>query len=164
MDIAPGVGAAQVLLQLPVSIVNSAAQGELIGTFFQPVGRKLCEQGQGIVGELAPADRIQFAEQTDHFRLPGPPQVAGKHLHAVIEAEMVGVRATQGSPFDHAGVAIPGCQPRVVEGTCSGRGILGCFGSSSWRRPQRNSSHHRRRLRDGPCTSNFRAGEKAIEV
>src|SRR6266542_3199527 len=85
----PGGLGVQVLLQPPVGIVNRAAQDQLVGPSLQPLWRELRQQRDRIVIQFAPADRVEFAEEGDHLRLPGPPQVASQRLQPVVQ-RMIG--------------------------------------------------------------------------
>ncbi len=81
--VAPGLRVVQVFLQPPVGVVDAAIEHQLGRPHFQPLGREFRQQGDGIVVELAPANRIEIAEEIDHLRMPGPPQVPGQR-HALI--------------------------------------------------------------------------------
>jgi hypothetical protein len=76
-----GVGACprllvvHVLFQPAIGVVDAAVEDQFGGPHFQPRRREFGQQGDRVMIELAPADRIEIAKQIDDFGVPGPPQV-----------------------------------------------------------------------------------------
>ena len=75
---APGQLGRQILLQATEGIVHATVQHELGGTVLEPLRREFRQQGEWIVVELSPANRIEFTKDLPHVGLPGPPHVAGQ--------------------------------------------------------------------------------------
>jgi hypothetical protein len=58
----PGAVGLQIFLQAAVGVVDAAVQNEFGGAGLELGQRKLGEQGNRILIELAPAERIEIAE------------------------------------------------------------------------------------------------------
>ena len=74
-----------VFLQPAVGLVDAAVEHQFGGPHFQPFGRELRKQGDRVVVQLPPADRVEIAEEVDHFGVPTPPQVSGQRDALFVE-------------------------------------------------------------------------------
>ena len=85
MHVAPGRFRGHVFLEAAVGLIDPAVEHQFRGPGLKPLRREFSQQRYRVVVELAPADRIEFAEEIGHFRMPAPPQVAGQSHTLVVE-------------------------------------------------------------------------------
>ena len=75
----PGVGSAprrdfaDILLQSAVGLIDPAVEHQFGGPHLQPLRRELGEQGDGVMVELPPADRIEVSKEINDVGVPAPP-------------------------------------------------------------------------------------------
>ena len=72
----PGTVSIEILALAAIGIINSAVQHQLAGAPFHHGQRNLRKQGDGIVIELPPANRIEVAKQAAGVMVPTPPKIA----------------------------------------------------------------------------------------
>ena len=75
---APGALGILVLAQAAIGVVDAAVEDEFGGARFQFGERVLVQQRDRTMIELAPAQRIEVAEQARGIVVPAPPQIAGQ--------------------------------------------------------------------------------------
>ena len=85
VGLAPKRRLGDVLLQTPIGVVDAAEEDQLGCPHLEPLGRELREQGDRVVVQLPPADRVEVAEEIDHLRVPTPPEVSGQGHALVIQ-------------------------------------------------------------------------------
>ena len=68
-----------------MGVIDAAEQHHFGRSRDEPLGREFAQQCDGIVVQLSPTDGIQIAEQIDHVRMPGPPQVVRQCKTLVVE-------------------------------------------------------------------------------
>ena len=81
---APGVLRLQVFAEPAVGVVDAPMEGELRRPRLELRRRHLLQQQDGIVVALAPAQRVELAEQADRLFVPAPPQVLGQREEALM--------------------------------------------------------------------------------
>src|SRR5437762_12109606 len=74
----PGAVRAKILLLAAVRVIDPAVEHQFLGAALDSRQGNLCQQGDGIVIQLAPAYGIEVAEQAGGIMIPAPPQVSGE--------------------------------------------------------------------------------------
>ena len=120
VDVAPGRIAGHVFLEPAVGLIDPAVEHEFGGTGFQPLGCELRQQGDRVVVELPPADRVELPEEIGHFRMPAPPEVAGQGHALLVEL----LRRKLIEPRRGMQAAVPD-RGRGTSGCTGGAGLFG---------------------------------------
>ena len=95
----PGAVGMEILLLAAVAVVDAAVQDEFRGAAFDFTEGNFTEQRDGILIQLAPANRIQIAKEADTVVVPAPPEIAGQGPEALLSG---GDEAIEGAGFaDH---------------------------------------------------------------
>ena len=68
----------EVLLEPAVGLVDPAVEHQFRGAGLEPLGGELGQQGDRVVVELPPADRVELPKHVGDLGMPAPPEVAGQ--------------------------------------------------------------------------------------
>ena len=94
----PGSLGVFVFAQAAIGVVDAAVQIEFGGARFEFGERAFVQKGDGAVIELAPTQRIKFAEQAAGIVIPTPPQVAGQRPETLLDRRD---ETVEGAGFAH---------------------------------------------------------------
>ena len=100
----PGAVGLQIFLQAAVGVVDAAVQNQFGRAGFELGQREFGEQRNGILIQLAPAERIEIAEKADGVMVPAPPKVASQSPKALLRGS--------DEAIESAGFADDGCDLR----------------------------------------------------